>query len=148
MNRVKLDSISEPIFGITARRYRQMAKEGAVPEPEKGLVDPLEAARAIIAYYRKLAEGSGDASLTDERRELVRVQRKLKELELMVAKGKLVQRDEAEGWAIQLAMEARQSFVHLPRRMAGELFGKEPRDIEEILRKEIYIILKKLSQEK
>ena len=79
MEKVKLESICEKFFGITSRRYRQLADEGYVPQPERGLVDPLDAAKGLLTYYRELSEGGSD--LNEARKEKVLVETELKRLQ-------------------------------------------------------------------
>ena len=53
-NQVELEKISKPVFGITSRRYRQMANDEIVPAVVKGKIDFVAASKALIEYYRTL----------------------------------------------------------------------------------------------
>lgn len=146
-NEVELEKVAKPIFGITSRRYRQMASEGIVPPVEKGKIDLVAAAKAIIDYYRKLAEGQGTFSLTDVRvrREAARAERE--EIIVQKLKGELVLKDQAMEWLYIMFSEAKQALVSIPRRLAGSLLTKtDERDIESELRTEIQKILWQLSR--
>ena len=83
-----------PIFGITERRYRQMAKEEIVPEPVGGMVDFVVATKQYIAHLHKRLEGEGSLSLTDERTRKTKAEAEIKELELKKLKGSLIDREE------------------------------------------------------
>ena len=78
-NEVELEKVSKSVFGITSRRYRQMANDEIVPAVVKGKIDFIAASKALIAYYRKLAEGQGSLSLTDvrTRKENARAEREM-----------------------------------------------------------------------
>ena len=91
---VKISAIAMPIFGITERRYRQLAKEKIVPEPVGGMVDFVTATKQYVAHLRKLVEGEGSLSLTDERTMKTREERLIKEMERKKLEGALIDRDE------------------------------------------------------
>ncbi len=87
-NEVSIEKVCKQIFGITPRRYRQLATEGVVPPVVKGKIDFLEAVKALIEYYRKLAAGQGSLTLVDERARLTKIQADMKELELQKKRGR------------------------------------------------------------
>ncbi len=92
-NEVKLDVVSMKVFGITSRRYRQLAKDEKVPEVKGGKIDFVLACKNLIDYYRKLAEGGGSLTLTDQRAELTRLKVEEKSIEVEQLKGNLISRD-------------------------------------------------------
>ena len=61
-NEVELEKVAKSVFGISSRRYRQLANDEIVPPVVKGMIDFVAASKAIIAYYRKLAESQGSLS--------------------------------------------------------------------------------------
>lgn len=77
-------------FGITARRYRQLAKEDVVPGVIKGKVDLLPAVQAFCAYQRALIQGSGELSLTEWRKKLVQIQCEKETFELAAKKAEYI----------------------------------------------------------
>ena len=147
---VDLEEYSKSHFGFSSRRYRQLADEGFGPKPKKGKIDFFLAAKGIIDYYRRLAAGEGDLTLTDVRKKLVQVTADLKRTELDLKRGDLVEREKAESWAHSILTHFKELFSAYPRRGAGELYGKEPADIEIILQKnindifsEVYFLMEK-----
>ncbi len=144
--KVKSEEVAQPYFGISWRRYRQMAKEGIVPEPDKGIIDFVPAAKGLIDYYRKLAEGSGSLSLTDERTELVKIQRQLKTLELEIKQGELIPRALVLDEFLSRIHAVRSGLMSLPRSLPQMFVGLEAREIGEILKKEIHGLLEKFSR--
>ncbi len=89
-NEVPLEKVAQQIFGITPRRYRQMAADEIVPPVKKGLIDFPVAVKQYVIYLKKLAEGHGSLSLTDERVRLTRLNADLKEQQLRREKGLLL----------------------------------------------------------
>jgi len=146
-NEVELEKVSKSVFGITSRRYRVMASEEVVPHVVRGKIDFVAAAKAIIEYYRKLAEASGSISLVDERTALTAIKKEREKLKLETERGNLVEK----AWAMQIltmaVSEARTAFLGLPRRIAPVLAPKtDERDIEWDLREAIIGILRDLSK--
>jgi phage terminase Nu1 subunit (DNA packaging protein) len=109
-NLVNLEVACQQIFGISSRRYRQLVKELGAPPVVNGKVDILKACKFLIDYYRKLAEGQGSLSLTEERARLTKVNADLKLLMLRKQQGELIEK--------QLAFEM---FTLVLTRMAEKL---------------------------
>jgi len=84
-NEVHIDKVAMQIFGITASRYRQMAKDAIVPPVNKGMIDFPLAVKQYVEYLKKLAKGQGSISLTDERTRLATTQANKLELEYQIA---------------------------------------------------------------
>lgn len=146
-NEVELEKVSREVFGISSRRYRQIAKEGLAPQVSSGRIDFIEAARALIEYYRKLAEGSGSMSLVEERTRLTKIQADRKEIELLKAMGELLPvREAMNAWsAVVLRMKAR--LQGSPRKLAPILFGcTRETEIQELLQREIDEICSELAE--
>jgi hypothetical protein len=143
--KVSLRKISEQYFGIGYRRYQQLADEGIVPKPERGKVDFFEATKALMAYYRKLAEGDGESSLAEERRKKVATERKIKEIELDKMRGNLMPVWEAIDRDKRFVAIINSHLLGLGRGWAGLLAPmNDPKDIEDFIKKEIQKILKEL----
>jgi hypothetical protein len=145
-NEVKLNTVAKPVFGITPRRYRQMAEEGLVPPVEKGEIDFLKATKAVIDYYRKLAEGQGSLSLTEERRLKVQVDRKLKELEYLVETKNLVPRDEILGMFVARIQMVKQGLLSHSRVLPPMLVGKDAREMSDVIKTQTRLLLERFSQ--
>jgi len=127
---------------MSARNYRRLAKEHPneraeiyIPEPSKGLIPFLLAVRGLLAYYRKLSEGQGSLSLTDERRELVRIQRQLKEIELLVKKGELIPKEIVLSEFLERISYVKPDLAALDKRINPQLEGKNFRERAAVLKK-------------
>lgn len=146
-NEVELEKVSKPVFGITSRRYRQLANEGIVPMVIRGQIDFVAASKGIISYYRKLAESQGSLSLIDERTALTSIKKEQEMLKLETMRQNLVDREQSLQWVRNLVLECRASLLIFPRRMAETLAPiMDAREIEYLLRNEIYKILIELSK--
>ena len=145
-NEAELEKIAKPVFGITSRRYRQMANDEIVPAVVKGKIDFVAASKALIDYYRKLAEGSGSLSLTEERRLKVQVDRKLKEVEYLVETKELIRREEVLGEFLWRINAVTQGLMSLHRHLSPQLVGKDAREISDIIKKYTYQLRERFSR--
>jgi hypothetical protein len=91
------------------------------------------------------SDPSGD-DIGEFRKRKLGAEARIKEYDAAVREGELVARSEAEGWVIGLVSMVKSGFLGLPRRAAPVVFGKEIREIEEVLNREIKAILKKLAK--
>jgi hypothetical protein len=146
-NEVELEKVSKSVFGITSRRYRQMASDEIVPTVVKGKIDFIAASKGLIAYYRKLAEGQGSLNLTDVRTRKENARAEREELIVKKLKGELVLKDQVERWLHGHVEEAKTALWGLPRRM-GPVFSPiaDEKEIEFLLREEIYKILEEMAK--
>ncbi len=145
-NEVRLEEICQKVFGISSRRYRQLAKEGMVPEIIAGKIDFVAASKALIEYYRKLSEGQGSLTLTDERKESVKVQRQLKELELLVKKRELIPRDTVLQEFLNRIAVVKAGLLSLSRSLPGKLAGKDGREMGIVIKRQVIQLLAKYSR--
>lgn len=138
------------MVGVSKVTISEWVKVWALPAREKrGFFDAniflrLYVENVIIPKYAK-PDIEGESVEEAKRRKEIAVAN-LKELQASELKGELVPKDEAIEWVGSLVDEARNSFVALPRRMAPTIYGKEIRDIENDLRKEINRILTVMSR--
>lgn len=146
-NEVKLEQVCQPIFGITPRRYRQLASEGRVPPVEKGKIDFLAATKAIIEDYRKQAQAGGSVSLMEERTLKVQVERKLKELTLLVETKELIPRSEILNEFLQRINAVKSGLIMLHRSLPPALMGKDARQMSEIIKSRVFHLLDKFSRQ-
>jgi hypothetical protein len=103
---------------MTWRRYRQIAKDGKVPEPVKGMVDALEALARLATYYQGMAEGDGDSTLTDERRRKTKAEADMAEIELKQLQGSLIPRDAVMQELVDRIYTLKTDLLALPKRLA------------------------------
>jgi len=143
---VKIDKVCPNIFGISIRRYQQLAKEGILPPPANGYIDFVLATKHLISYYQKLVAGQGSITLTEERARLARVQADLATLEYQKVQGKLVDIDEVERIWIAMGRACRSRLLAIPVKLPPLLEGKNKAEWQMILQKHIYQALEELSE--
>lgn len=143
---MKLDKVCPHIFGISVRRYQQLAKEGILPPSTNGYIDFVLATKHLIFYYQKLVEGQGSITLTEERARLARAQADLATLEYQKALGKLVDIDEVEQKWFAMGQVCRSRLLAIPAILPPLLEGKSKPEWQMILQKHIYQALNELSE--
>jgi hypothetical protein len=144
-NEIKLKTIAFPIFGITDRRYRQMADEGIVPQPHNGDIDFVLATKLYVAHLRKLTEGEGSLTLTDWRTEKTKAEAELKKIELQRAKAEV--RD-----VMEITQELSILFTNIKihvrawaKSLPPLLYGRGEKEIGILLGKEADRVLRELA---
>src|SRR3990167_9662752 len=91
-NEQPLEAVSK-ILGITPRRMRDLAKDDILPPILANKIDFPTACMKYIAYIKRLAEGGGSLSLTDERTRLTKINADRKDLQLRKENGELLHVD-------------------------------------------------------
>lgn len=133
-NEISLD-VACKVYGISTRRYRQLAKEDKVPEPKGNMVDFGAATKAVVEYYRQRAEGRilDTEEAKREEIETKRLKRLIQEKKYLESMKKLVNAD-----GMQKAMERefsriRTRLLHIPHKSALLCEGRTANEIREIL---------------
>lgn len=144
-NTVKLDKLCPGIFGISERRYRQLAQEGIVPPVEDGLVDFVAATKHLIAYYQKLVEGQGAITLTEERARLTKFQAEKAKMETERMQETLVEAAEVEKRWLALGQACRTRLLAIPGKASPRLVGCAVNEIKHVLEANIHEALNELA---
>ncbi|MBU1864265.1 MAG: hypothetical protein KKH94_11420 [Candidatus Omnitrophica bacterium] len=144
-NTVKLDSVCPSVYGISVRRYQQLAKEGLVPSPADGLIDFVASTKALITYYQKLLQGQGSITLTDERARLTKVQADIAILEYEKTTGQLLEKDEVISAWKAMIMACRSRLLSIPTKAAPLIEGLNKRESQHVLEKMVWEALNELS---
>jgi len=145
-NTVKLDKVCPGIFGISVRRYQQLARENILPPTDNGYIDFIHATKRIISYYQRLVEGQGSITLTEERARLAKAQADLAILEYQKAKNKLVDAEDVERIWLAMGLACRSRLLAIPVKLAPLLEGKSKAECKMILENNIYEALNELSE--
>ncbi len=140
---LKLGSVCKEIFGITPRRYRQLASDGIVPPVTKGEIDFLEAVKKMIQYYR---EQAATPSLIEARQENISLKNNLLELEYLVESKKLISKEEISAEFVFRIQMVKQGLLSLHRMLPGQLVGKDPREMSDIIRRAAIQLLERFSR--
>ena len=135
---VELTKVSEPVFGITWRRYRQLASDDVVPPVIKGKIDFVEASRRLIEYYRGRAEAGGSLSLTDERTRLTRINADRKALELEKLRGETIDTEKAQKVWASVMMNIVNKMEIIPAKLPPLVFGLTIPEIKAVVERMMY----------
>ncbi len=111
---------------------------------------PLKEGQTKEDYEREVRAKLGDdPSLTDTKIFLTIYQGKLAEQKFDIEAKRLVYRDDVEQMAFSVVRVLRDQILAIPERLAGEVASSnDPREIKEIMYKEINQVLDYLSSEK
>jgi phage terminase Nu1 subunit (DNA packaging protein) len=102
-NEIKLDKMCPEVYGISVRRYQQLAKEGLVPPSENGFIDFVASTKALIAYYQKLLQGKGSITLVEENARLTKIKADMAYLDYEKRRGQLLERNEVvRAWSTMI----------------------------------------------
>lgn len=145
-NEIDLLKVCLPVFGVTRGRWYQLAKDGIVPASVNGKIDFVKAVTAYIAYQRKLLQGSGSLSLTDERTRETRFRADLLEREIADASGKSLPYDQVRADWLRLVGVVRNRLLGIGTEYAPLLFGRTMPEIQTRVDEAIYRALADLSK--
>ena len=145
-NEVELEKVSKSVFGITSRRYRQMANEEIVPPVIRGKIDFINASKMLIEYYRKLATGQGIMGLTDARLENIKLKNDLLTMEKLLKTGELIPRIEILNEFLARIAIVKQGLMSFHRALPPILYGKDAREMANILKRHTWQLIGKFSK--
>jgi hypothetical protein len=135
---VELTKVSDSVFGITWRRYRQLASDGVVPPVVGGKIDFVEASKQLIEYYRKRAEAGGSLSLTDERTRLTRINADRRQLELEKMRGETIDTEKAQRvWAAVMQNIVNKIEI-IPSKLPPLAYGLSIPEIKAVVEQMLY----------
>jgi hypothetical protein len=126
-------------LGYTDRTIRNLQADKSFPRNK----DKSYSLPQIIAWLLRQSEpGDGENWLSEYRKQRALITT----LQREKIEGELVDRGEAMKWVGSLVDEAKAVLLALPRRLTPVLIGQtDPRNVEQLLRAEIYAALRKLS---
>lgn len=145
INLIELTKVCESIFGITPRRYRQLATDGVTPPVQKGKIDFLQAVKSLISYYRNLAEASGEPSLIKAREENILLKNDRLRWQCLIEKKELIPRSEILAEFLGRLSLVKQSLMVLHRVLPPVLVGKEGHEMTAIIKGACREVLERFS---
>ncbi len=121
-NAIKLEELalawSKLGLHLTTRRYRQIAKEGRVPEPVRGYVDALKCLIQISTYYQSMGEGRGDVTHEEEKKLKTHEERLMAEMERKKMEGSLIDRDTVADELVRRIYILKSDLLAIEKRLA------------------------------
>jgi hypothetical protein len=127
---------------LTDRRYRQLAKSGHVPDPNRGTVDAIQCLIKIAIYYQNMAENKGDATHEEEKKRKTRAEAGIKELQERKLREELIEKAEVVDELVRRTHVIKADLLALSKRLV-----KWP-EAKSIVEKQIKHILSVYSQKK
>lgn len=124
------------IFKVSVRTVARWAKDG-MPVTSQGMYDLLE-----IRAWRTVKNQRAHSKVKENNQDLWdaryrEYKAKLAEIALKKATGELIPRELIESELIHVSLTVKHAFLGLPKQVAPQLAGLEPRPIEVILSKRI-----------
>ena len=145
MNNISDLQVTSQVFsellGVSRRTVESWKREG-MPHSKKGIpfVEAFQWWRA--ERFKELDE----LRAARTRREVAKAH--IAELDAKEREGSLVPRSRAVSWLCLAVSEAKQAFMNLPRRMGSVIAARtDDKEIELLLRQEIWAILRQLAKE-
>lgn len=131
-------------YSVTAKTLSNWVAKG-FPRNDKNRY-PLKAG---FDWWRKNVGGERFDELHNQRLKYQIAKTRREELRAEQDEGVLIHRDQPIRWLSELVMAAKEGFVDLPKRMAEILAPElDPREVEDLLYKEIWEILDRLGKGK
>jgi len=136
------------VFGVAVRTVERWAKDG-MPVTPQGRYDLLEIRAWRTIKNQRKNSGTGknnNVDLWDSRYRECKA--KLAEIALKKAVGELLPRETVEADLVHISLTVKRAFLGLPRQVAPQLAGLEPRQIESLLSTRIQEIIGKFADGK
>ena len=118
------------LLNLTGRRVQQLAKEGVMPRPTRGVYNLPACVRAYVAYLqRKLETAHADAirptdlNFVEAKNRKLGAEATIAEMERDAMAGKFVSVDEFRLTVRQIATTLRAQLMAVPGRMAARTVG-------------------------
>jgi phage terminase Nu1 subunit (DNA packaging protein) len=109
------------------------------------MYDPVACIHGYIDYLKRLATGTGEMSLTDERTRLTKLQADLAEIELKKAHGQMISTKRAMHFWGEVVSAVRQRLLGLPTRLAPVVATRSIPQAKERIEMAVHEVLAELS---
>ena len=128
------------------RAVRNLAKEGIIPRGPRGKYDMIECCRANSQYNDAQKAGGGSSTLTDERTKLARINVGLKQIDLDLRKGELINTSAAMHLWGAVVSKSRTKILGIPTKLAPLVIScKTPGEVKKITEKFLKEVLSEIS---
>jgi len=143
---IHIDDLCKTYLGYDTRRYRQLAKQGHVPEPSRGYIPRDEAIKSFIQYQKGLIEGRADDETDRLKRKKLSAEADIKVLILAKMRGENISVTKATHlWGL-VVTAIKTLLQSIPSSISPALLScKELREIEALLEKSIERVLNECS---
>lgn len=139
------------ILGFTGRRIRQLAEDGVLYKVKDGRFNLAQSVQRYIAF---LSSKDKEVSATDKAKQDAEVSIKkakaiISVLEAQELQGKMHRSEDVADMTEDLVYNIRSMLIALPGRLAVDVAASNtPAEASEIIKKEVYKVMKELSEYK
>ena len=136
------------LFNLTERRIQQLAKDEIIPRAARGKYPLLGVIQGYVAYLQDRALGGElmPADMHVEKSALVRAQREKAEIEVLMLKGALIQREQVDAALGNLITACRARLLSIPTKAAAVAVSMTEAEVEGLLTDQIHEALHELSR--
>lgn len=146
-------SVLEELFGVTDRTIRYLAEQGMVSRNSHGRYQLMKSVKGYILALRaskagtkiRLDDEEADLDLDLERAKHEHVKKQISEIKLQLIKGQVHKAEDVQAVMTDMLAKFRSKMTALPAKLAKKLEGKNRKEIQAILKKEIDNALSELS---
>ncbi|SFJ01535.1 hypothetical protein [Bradyrhizobium sp. Gha] len=136
--------------GISRTTFHDAVRRGVITKRPRGEHDVREVARALIKDRQAVKGGHGDLAtklkLSEARTALAREQTAALKLKNAVARREYVSLAVVRREVETMFAILRERLVSMPRKLASSCGMREQREVEEVMRDEVYELLEELSK--
>ncbi|MEC2074576.1 type IV toxin-antitoxin system AbiEi family antitoxin domain-containing protein [Metabacillus fastidiosus] len=137
--------ISE-MLGLSDRRIRQLADEGALVKIAHGKFDLPASIQTYIKFLVEKEKPTGEIDKTEEEALWTRARRQKTELELQIMRGELHRSEDVKRVMNDMLGTFRAKILSIPSKFAPQIIGKtEIPPVKDILKKGVHEALEELS---
>lgn len=138
------------ILGLSARRIQQMAQDGTLPTIRRGSFELCKSVQRYISFQGKDSLSEEEEKLEKARRQsevTLKVSKaQIAKLEASELQGKMHRSEDVAAMTEDLIYTIRAALVALPGRLAVDVSdAKTAAEASEIIRKEVYEVMKELA---
>jgi phage terminase Nu1 subunit (DNA packaging protein) len=157
-NQLLVDSVTVSVlFGVTARRVQQLAKEGVITAVKTKGIYQYDMQHVVKQYIKHLSDklaGRDNQSRTPDLENqkleaelsLKRSKARIAELDLKELEGNMHRAEDVEAMTSDLVLAVRSALLALPGRLSIDLAEvKTPAEVSERVKQETYAILDELA---
>lgn len=139
------------VLGITGRRIRQLAEDGQLEKSGQGRFKLADSVQRYNSFLSREPADEDDVKLDRAKRTaevtLKASKAKIAKLEADELAGKMHRSEDVAAMTEDLIFAIRAALVALPGRVAAEAFEAETQaEAEEVIRQEVYTVMRELSQ--
>jgi len=134
------------ILGLTARRIQQLTQDGILSTTTSSRYNLAESMQAYVEFRSRKETDANEVEKSEAELSIKKAKAIITVLKAKELQGKMHRSEDVAAMTEDLVFTIRGMLLALPGRLAVDVSGaKEPAEAAEIIRKEVYFIMKELS---